>query len=167
MTYKIDKGSAAYCDGACLGNPGRGGWASLIIKDGVETVITGQADGITTNNIMELTAAIKTLENILVGEPVIVYSDSNYVIQGVTTWIKKWKLNGWRTYDRKPVANQELWQLLDTLNSERSVLWIKVKGHSGHPENERVDALANAEAQKAAQEASHREGSHFGLNEAA
>jgi ribonuclease HI len=139
-----------FTDGCCLGNPGPGAWAVLIVRDGVEQVLTGRHPGITTNNVQELTAAIRALEALPVGCEAVLHSDSNYLIQGITTWIKKWRLKGWRTFDRKPVANQELWLRLDALNTERSIRWTKVKGHSGHPENERVDALANAEAEKAA-----------------
>jgi ribonuclease HI len=140
-----------WTDGACLGNPGYGGWAVLTSVDGDEHILTGCDSGITTNNVMELTAAIRALEALPVGCEAVLHSDSNYVIQGITTWIKKWQRKGWRTFDRKPVANQELWLRLDALNTERSIRWTKVKGHSGHPENDRVDALANAEAEKAAE----------------
>jgi ribonuclease HI len=137
-----------FTDGSCLGNPGYGGWAALIVTDGVEEVITGRAPGTTTNNVMELTAAVKALEALPLGCSALLSSDSKYVVQGMTQWMNNWKRKGWRTYDKKPIANLELWKTLDTLNSERSIEWVWVKAHVGHPENERVDALANAEARK-------------------
>ena len=153
MQQDSTQGIQVFTDGACLGNPGYGGYAAIIITDGVEQVIKGHADGITTNNIMELTAAIKALEALPVGSTATVYSDSKYVVQGMTQWMTGWKRKGWRTYDKKPVKNLELWKTLDALNSECFIEWLWVKGHSGHPENSRVDALASAEAQKAAEQA--------------
>lgn len=140
-----------FTDGACLGNPGPGGWAAIIVIDGVEQVIKGHHPGKTTNNIMELTAAIRAVEALPIGCSALLSSDSKYVVQGMNQWMQNWKRKGWKTYDKKPVANLELWKALDALNSERSIEWQWVKAHDGHSENERVDALANAEAQKAAE----------------
>ena len=151
MKQETEQTIVAYTDGSCLGNPGHGGWAALLVIDGVEHVITGFVPGITTNNVCELTAAIKALEVLPVGGTATVYSDSKYVVQGMTQWMNNWKRRGWKTYEKKPVANLELWKTLDALNSERSIEWLWVKAHNGHPENERVDALANAEAQKGAE----------------
>lgn len=141
-----------YTDGGCLGNPGPGGFAALILIGDQEQIISGR-DPATTNNRMELTAAIKALEALPSGLPAIVHSDSQYVVNGITAWLPGWKKRGWKTGDKKPVKNQPLWEQLDTLNSERPVQWIWVKGHAGHEQNERVDGLANAEAMKAAEEA--------------
>lgn len=151
MNDNTTKAIQIYCDGACLGNPGVGGWAALIVTHGVEQVIKGYDPGRTTNNIMELTAAIKALEALPVGCSALLSSDSKYVVQGITQWMDNWKRRGWKTFDKKTVANLDLWKTLDALNSERSIEWQWVKAHVGHPENERVDALANAEAQKAAE----------------
>jgi ribonuclease HI len=140
----------AFCDGSCLGNPGPGGFAAIIVRDGIEQVITGSNPGKTTNNIMELTAVIKALEAIPTGSTATVYSDSKYVVQGMNQWMTSWKRKDWKTYDKKPVASLELWKALDALNAERTIEWLWVKGHNGHPVNERVDALANGEAQMAA-----------------
>jgi ribonuclease HI len=140
-----------FTDGSCLGNPGFGGYAAIIVKDGVEQVITGHNPGITTNNVMELTAAIRALEALPVGCTATVYSDSKYVVQGMNQWMDNWKRRGWKTFDKKPVKNLELWKTLSVQSSERSIEWLWIKAHAGHPENERVDALANAEAQKAAE----------------
>jgi ribonuclease HI len=118
--------------------------------DGIERVIAGYEPGITTNNVCKLTAAIKALEALPVGCTATVYSDSKYVVQGMNQWMTSWKRRGWKTYEKKPVANLGLWKQLDALNSERSIEWQWMKAHNGHPENERVDALANGEAQKAA-----------------
>ena len=131
-----------YTDGACSGNPGKGGWAAVIIEDKNEKTISG-SEPLTTNNRMELSAAIRGLEAIDLEYAVSVYTDSQYVRNGVTQWIGKWKANGWKTAGRKPVKNQDLWQQLDLAASRRSVEWHWVRGHSGHPQNERADALAN------------------------
>lgn len=131
----------AFTDGACAGNPGPGGWGVLIIDgDSQREMYGGEAS--TTNNRMELTAAIEALKT--TSGPVSLYTDSQYVKNGITTWIKGWKRNGWRTADRKPVKNKDLWLTLDNAVEGRAVDWRWVKGHNGHPENERADALARA-----------------------
>ena len=137
-------------DGACLGNPGPGGYAALITIAGEEQVVVG-SDKTTTNNKMEMTAAIKALEAVPLGLPIIVHSDSQYVIKGATQWLKGWKARGWRKADGQPVLNQDLWMQMDALMLGRKITWKWVKGHAGHPENERVDGLANGEAVKVAQ----------------
>ena len=134
-----------YTDGACLGNPGPGGWAALLRMDDKERELSG-GEALTTNNRMELTAAIRALEALKKPCRVELHTDSQYVRDGITRWIHGWQRNGWRTADKKPVKNAELWQeLLDAARPHR-IAWHWVKGHSGHPENDRVDALACAEA---------------------
>ena len=131
-----------YTDGACKGNPGPGGWGALIIKDEVKNEIFGGENN-TTNNRMEIMAVIMALRSIDKKCAVTVFTDSTYVQKGINEWVDKWKINGWRTSNRKDVKNKDLWVQLDNLNSEISVNWIWVKGHSGHPENDRADFLAN------------------------
>jgi ribonuclease HI len=138
-----------FTDGACLGNPGPGGYAAVITIAGEEQIIVGR-DPTTTNNKMEMTAAIKALEAVSKDLPVVIHSDSQYVIKGATEWLRGWKAKGWRKADGKPVMNQDLWQQMDALMVGREVTWKWVKGHAGHPENERVDQLANWEAVRAA-----------------
>jgi ribonuclease HI len=134
-----------FTDGACRGNPGPGGWAVLLRTSAKERELSG-GEGLTTNNRMELTAAIRGLEALKKPCRVELHTDSQYVRDGITRWIHGWQRNGWRTADRKPVKNAELWQeLLDAAKPHR-VAWHWVKGHSGHAENDRVDALACAEA---------------------
>ena len=136
-----------FTDGACRGNPGPGGWGVLLRTGSKERELSG-GEELTTNNRMELTAAIKGLEALKRPCRVQLFTDSNYVRDGITKWIHGWRRNGWKTADRKPVKNAELWQeLLDACSPHR-VEWHWVKGHSGHPENDRVDALACAEADK-------------------
>ncbi len=130
-----------YTDGACSGNPGPGGWASIIQYGSIEKIIKG-AEKATTNNRMELMAAIKGLEALTETCQVILYTDSVYVQKGATEWLPQWKKNNWKTADKKPVKNIDLWQLLATLISKHCIHWQWVKGHNGHPENERVDKLA-------------------------
>lgn len=130
-----------FTDGACAGNPGPGGWGVLIVNGQERKEMYGGASD-TTNNRMELSAAIEALR--ATSGPVRLYTDSQYVKNGITDWIRGWKRNGWRTADRKPVKNQDLWRLLDELIENRGVEWRWVKGHNGHPENERADALARA-----------------------
>lgn len=138
----------AYTDGACSGNPGPGGWGALLIAREGDTVLKerelkgGEPD--TTNNRMELMAAISALEVLTRPSDIIVVTDSAYVKNGVTGWIHGWKRNGWKTADRKPVKNVELWQRLDEAQARHSVEWRWIKGHAGHEENERADALARA-----------------------
>ena len=133
---------AVFTDGACKGNPGPGGWGAILRYAEHEREIYG-AEADTTNNRMELMAAIAALENIKEPCEVELTTDSQYVRQGVMTWMTNWKKNGWRTSDRKPVKNQDLWQRLDAAAAHHQVLWHWVKGHSGHVENERCDTLAN------------------------
>ena len=138
----------AFTDGACSGNPGPGGWgvvlqaihAGELVK---ERELSGGA-GETTNNQMELMAAISALETLDRASTITVVTDSSYVKDGVSTWIHGWKRNGWKTAAKKPVKNVELWQRLDAAQARHNVMWEWVKGHSGHPENERADALARA-----------------------
>jgi ribonuclease HI len=138
-----------FTDGACLGNPGPGGYAAVVTIAGEEQIIVGR-DRTTTNNKMEMTAAIKALEAVPQGLPIVIHSDSQYVIKGATEWLRGWKAKGRRKADGKPVMNQDLWQRMDAVIVGRKITWKWVKGHAGHPENERVDALANGEAQQAA-----------------
>lgn len=130
-----------YTDGACSGNPGPGGWGALLRYKTTEKELSG-AEFDTTNNRMELMAAIEGLKAIKRSCPVTLYTDSKYVLQGVTEWLVGWKLRGWKTADKKPVKNQDLWMLLDEQVARHTITWQWVKGHSGHIENERVDELA-------------------------
>lgn len=139
----------AYTDGACSGNPGPGGWAVLLRWQGKEKELSG-SEALTTNNRMELTAAIRALEGLKRESAVRIHTDSKYVMDGITTWIKGWKKNGWKTSGKDPVKNVDLWQKLDALAATHAVTWLWVRGHSGHAENDRVDALAVAAAKKAA-----------------
>jgi ribonuclease HI len=138
----------AYTDGACSGNPGPGGWGVLMRAVEGDTVLKerelsgGEAD--TTNNRMELCAAIAALEALSRPSTITIVTDSAYVKNGVTGWMHGWKRNGWRTADKKPVKNVELWQRLDEAQKRHTVTWEWVKGHAGHPENERADELARA-----------------------
>jgi ribonuclease HI len=131
-----------YTDGACKGNPGPGGWGALLRWGNHEKELFG-GEPQTTNNRMELTAVIEALSALKQSSHVAVYTDSEYVRNGITTWIHNWKQRGWRTADKKPVKNVELWQRLDALASEHHVRWHWVRGHSGDPGNERADELAN------------------------
>ena len=131
----------AFTDGACAGNPGAGGWGVLIIEGERRTEMSG-GETATTNNRMEMTAAIEALK--ATSGPIRLYTDSQYLKNGITDWIKGWKRNGWRTADRKPVKNQDLWMALDEAVRSRTVEWRWVRGHNGHPENERADMLARA-----------------------
>ncbi len=136
----------AYTDGACSGNPGPGGWGVLLIaRDGAQVIKErelsgGEAD--TTNNRLELMAAISALEGLTRPSALTIVTDSAYVKNGVTGWIHGWKRNGWKTADRKPVKNADLWQRLDTAQARHSVTWRWIKGHAGHEWNERADELA-------------------------
>lgn len=131
-----------WTDGACRGNPGPGGWAALLIAGEHEKELAG-AEIATTNNRMELTAAIRGLEALKRRSTVRVHTDSEYVKRGVTEWLEDWKRRGWKTADRKPVKNLDLWEQLDALLGKHDIEWHWVRGHSGVPENERVDRLAN------------------------
>ena len=133
----------AYTDGACSGNPGPGGWGALLLSGEHEKELTGGAPE-TTNNRMELTAAIEALGAVKAADTVRIHTDSTYVRNGITEWIDRWKKNGWRTAARKPVKNEDLWRALDEARTRHTVEWYWVKGHDGHPENERADALARA-----------------------
>jgi ribonuclease HI len=131
-----------YTDGACKGNPGPGGWGALLRWGGHEKEIFG-GERLTTNNRMELTAVIEALSALKSRCEVALYTDSEYVRNGITTWIHGWKQRGWRTADKKPVKNVELWQRLEALAAQHDVRWHWVRGHDGNPDNERADQLAN------------------------
>jgi ribonuclease HI len=130
-----------YTDGACSGNPGPGGWGAVLISGGNEKEISGGEAG-TTNNRMELMAAIMALEAMKRPVEVHLYTDSTYVRDGITKWIHGWKKNGWKTAAKKPVKNADLWQRLEEAAGRHKVEWHWVKGHAGHPQNERADELA-------------------------
>jgi len=131
-----------YTDGACKGNPGPGGWGALLRYGGYEKELFG-GEPATTNNRMEMTAVIRALEALNRPSDVTVHTDSQYVQKGISEWITGWKARGWKTADRKPVKNEDLWRALDAQVARHRVEWRWVRGHSGHPENERADALAN------------------------
>jgi ribonuclease HI len=130
-----------YTDGACSGNPGPGGWGALLRYKGVERELSG-GEPHTTNNRMELMGAIAALEALTRQSQVRLYTDSAYVKNGITQWMVRWKANGWRTSDKKPVKNQDLWERLDAALGTHQIDWQWVKGHAGDPDNERVDELA-------------------------
>jgi len=137
-----DKLIYIYTDGACRGNPGPGGWGAILICGDYKKEIKG-GSLLTTNNIMELTAVIEALRLIKNPSKIIITTDSTYVKNGITDWIHNWKLKGWKTANKKPVKNKELWQELDVLSSKHHTEWKWVKGHTGHPGNEKADQLAN------------------------
>ncbi len=132
-----------YTDGACRGNPGPGGWGAILRARGQEKEISG-AESQTTNNRMEMQAAIAALQALKRPVEVRLYTDSQYLRNGVLTWLPQWKARGWKTADKRPVKNQDLWEALETEAAKHRIEWHWVKGHAGHPENERADALANA-----------------------
>ena len=134
-----------YTDGSCLENPGNGGWAAIIIDDGKKTQIKGSKKN-TTNNQMELLAPIEALKKIRKGSKVQIFTDSKYVKSGITEWIHNWKKNGWKTADKQPVKNKELWEELDLLNNEFEIIWNWVKAHSTDELNNEVDLIAREAA---------------------
>jgi ribonuclease HI len=136
------KAVTIYTDGACRGNPGPGGWGAILRYNGHEKRLRG-GETTTTNNRMELMAAISALEAMLEPCTVTLYTDSNYLKQGLTEWLPKWRRTGWRTADKKAVKNQDLWERLDAAAKRHKIVWRWVKGHSGDPGNEAADALAN------------------------
>jgi ribonuclease HI len=136
------KSVSAFTDGACSGNPGPGGWGVVLRSGEHEREIYG-GEIETTNNRMELTAAIEALQALRESCQVELTTDSTYVKDGITRWLQKWKINGWKTAAKKPVKNQDLWEQLEVQTARHVVQWLWVKGHSGHPGNERADALAN------------------------
>lgn len=131
-----------YADGGCRGNPGPGGWGVLMQAGIAEKELWGSEPD-TTNNRMELTAVIRALGALKKPSNVHLHTDSQYVQKGISLWIHNWKRNGWKTADKKPVKNADLWQILDQASQNHSITWLWVKGHAGHPGNERADALAN------------------------
>ena len=137
-----------YTDGACLGNPGPGGWAALLLGEESRREISGYEPA-TTNNRMELRAAVEALRALPEPSEVALHTDSQYLRNGMAEWLARWKRNGWRTADKKPVKNVDLWQELDALASQHRVQWHWVRGHDGQPENERCDALANEAIRRA------------------
>lgn len=139
MAQKIE----IYTDGACSGNPGPGGWGALLRSGKHEKEISG-GEPETTNNRMEMMAVIKALKSLKKSSDVDLYTDSKYVMQGVNEWLEGWKAKGWKNASKKPVKNQDLWQEIDSLISQHKVRFHWVKGHAGHPENERADALATS-----------------------
>lgn len=147
MTEEPSSTVELYTDGACLGNPGPGGWAALLRFNGTEKELSG-GDPDTTNNRMEMQAVIEGLKALSRPSTVTVYTDSQYVQKGITEWINGWKARDWKTAAKKPVKNVDLWLELDEIQERHSVTWQWVKGHAGHPENERVDDLARQEAEK-------------------
>lgn len=139
----MSDGVTIYTDGACSGNPGPGGWGVLLMYRGTEKELSG-GEALTTNNRMELMAAIVALETLKRPCTIDLYTDSQYVRSGITSWVQNWKQRGWKTADRKPVKNEDLWHRLDEATQRHNINWHWVRGHNGHPENERVDALARA-----------------------
>jgi ribonuclease HI len=139
---------AIYTDGACAGNPGPGGWGALLVCDAGRRELSGYEPA-TTNNRMELRAAVEALAALPEPSEVELHTDSQYLRNGMAEWLARWKRNGWRTADRKPVKNVDLWQALDALASRHVVHWHWLRGHAGHPENERCDALANEAIRRA------------------
>ncbi|HEX3808497.1 MAG TPA: ribonuclease HI [Rhizomicrobium sp.] len=133
----------AFTDGACSGNPGPGGWGAILRSGNREREISG-GEAATTNNRMELMAAIQALKALKLPSHAIIHTDSRYLMDGAAKWLSRWKKNGWKTADKKPVKNDDLWRLLDDATAAHKVEWRWVEGHSGHIENDRADALARA-----------------------
>ena len=148
MTSPPPSAVEIFTDGACSGNPGPGGWAALLRYGDTERELSG-GEAVTTNNRMEMMAAIMALEALKRPCSVRLFTDSMYLRDGITKWIHGWKRNGWRTAERKPVKNADLWQRLDAALGRHKIEWHWVKGHAGHPENVRVDRLARAQIRKA------------------
>ncbi len=134
-----------YTDGSCIGNPGNGGWAAILLMNEKKIKIKGYKKN-TTNNQMELTAPIKALNKIPIGEKIEIYTDSKYVKIGITEWVTKWKKNNWKTSSKKKVKNIDLWKELDNLNEKYHIKWCWIKGHSGNILNDEVDQLAREAA---------------------
>ena len=134
-----------YTDGSCIQNPGNGGWAAIMLINNEKKVISGYKKN-TTNNQMELMAAIEALKKIPIGEEVQIYTDSKYVKIGITEWIEKWSQNNWKTSSKKKVKNLELWKELSSISKKHKIKWLWIKGHAGNPINEEVDALAKKAA---------------------
>ncbi len=132
-----------FTDGACSGNPGPGGWAAILRAGSHEKEISG-GEALTTNNRMEMQAAISALAALRQPSQVVLYTDSRYLLDGITQWLPRWKARGWKTSDNKPVKNEDLWRALDTQSQRHRVEWRWVRGHNDHVENERADALARA-----------------------
>jgi ribonuclease HI len=132
-----------YTDGACSGNPGPGGWGAILRWKGIERELKG-GEPATTNNRMEMLAVISGLAALKRPSAVDIYTDSQYVQKGITEWVRGWKARGWKTADKSPVKNRDLWEMLDAATAKHDLRWHWVKGHAGHPENERADALARA-----------------------
>jgi ribonuclease HI len=130
-----------FTDGACSGNPGPGGWGAILRFGGQEKELSG-GENATTNNRMELTAVIEGLKALKQPCPVTIHTDSRYVMDGAMTWLKGWQAKGWKTADKKPVKNEDLWRALDEEMARHQIKWVWVRGHTGHPENERADELA-------------------------
>ncbi len=147
MAETSDSKVELFTDGACLGNPGPGGWGALLRCKGIEKELAG-GEKLTTNNRMEMMAVIEGLKALKRGCTVEVFTDSQYVQKGISEWIHGWKKRGWRTADKQPVKNADLWQVLDAARNEHQVTWTWVRGHAGHLENERVDQLARAAAEQ-------------------
>jgi ribonuclease HI len=141
-----------FTDGACSGNPGPGGWGALLRGHGSETELSG-GEPATTNNRMEMMAAIAALESLDRGVHAVIFTDSRYLLDGITLWLPRWKTRGWKTADKKPVKNVDLWKRLEAALARHRVEWRWVKGHAGHIENDRVDALARAAIDRARQNA--------------
>ena len=149
-----------FTDGGCSGNPGPGGWAYVVLSEGKMISYSSGGEAQTTNNRMELNAVIHAIEDVsLLGvDSITISTDSQYVKNGITTWINSWKRNGWKTASKDPVKNRELWEELDRLNAAGNIRWNWVKGHAGHPENERCDELATTAADDAPDTLLHDDG---------